>query len=66
MPEIRQDDVGGRAGEGHEHRVVAGMAQAVDKRPETGLAQPKGGPAGQHEDQWHDDRAERIDVLEAD
>jgi len=38
------------------------MAQAVDS-DRNSLAQPKGA-AGQHEDQWHDDRAERIDVLE--
>jgi len=39
------------------------MAQAVDS-DRNRLGPAEGGPAGQHEDQWHDDRAERIDVLE--
>ena len=59
----RQDDVGGRAGEGHEHRVVAGMAEPVDRHGD-GLRPAEHGRAGQREHDRHHDRAERVDVLE--
>ncbi len=59
----RQDDVGGWAGKRHEHRVVAGMAQAVDGHG-NGLGPAEDGRAGQREDHRHNDRAERVDVLE--